>query len=40
MILGELVLYKDNMINLKIGLIQVNIKEQSVIMNFDILLLR
>ena len=39
MILGELVLYKDSIINLEIGLIQINIKRQSVIINFNILLL-
>jgi hypothetical protein len=38
-ILGKLVLYKDGIINLKIGLIQVNIKGQDVIVNFNILLL-
>ena len=36
---GEPVLYKDGIINLEIGLIQVNIKRQSVIINFNILLL-
>ena len=36
-ILGELVLYRDGIINLEIELIQVNIKKQSVIINFDIL---
>ena len=39
MILGELVLYKDGIINLKIELIQVNIKRQNIIINFNILLL-
>ena len=39
-ILGELVLYKDNIINLKTGLIQVNIKGRNIIVNFNILLLR
>ena len=38
-ILGELVLYKDNIINLKIGPIQVNIKRWNIIVNFNILLL-
>ena len=38
-ILGELVLYKNNIINLETELIQVNIKGQSVIVNFNILLL-
>ena len=38
-ILEKLVLYRDNIINLKIGLIQVNIKGQSTIINFNILLL-
>ena len=39
-ILGELVLYRDSIINLKIGPIQVNIKGRSVIVNFNILLLK
>ena len=39
-ILGEPVLYKDGIINLKIGPIQVDIKGQSVIINFNILLLK
>ena len=39
MILGELVLYRDGIINLETGLIQVDIKKQSVIINFNILLL-
>ena len=34
---GELVLYKNSIINLKIELIQVNIKKQNIIINFDIL---
>ena len=38
-ILGEPVLYKDGIINLEIGLIQINIKKCSVIINFNILLL-
>ena len=38
-ILGELVLYKNNIINLKTGPIQVNIKRWSIIVNFNILLL-
>ena len=38
-ILGELVLYKDGIINLEIGPIQVDIKRWSVIINFNILLL-
>jgi hypothetical protein len=38
-ILGDLVLYKDRIINLKIGLVQVNIKGQDIIVNFNILLL-
>ena len=37
---GELVLYKDDIINLKTEPIQVNIKRQSVIINFNILLLK
>jgi hypothetical protein len=39
MILGDLVLYKDGMINLEIGLVQVNIKGRDIIVNFNILLL-
>ena len=39
-ILKKLVLYKDSIINLKIRPIQVNIKGQSIIVNFNILLLR
>ena len=38
-ILGELVLYRDNIINLKTRPIQVNIKGQNIIVNFNILLL-
>ena len=38
-ILEELVLYKDSIINLKIGPIWVNIKGRSFIVNFNILLL-
>ena len=34
---GEPVLYKDNIINLKIKPIQVNIKKQSIIVNVNIL---
>ena len=36
-ILGEPVLYKDNIINLKTGPIQVDIKGQSITVNFNIL---
>ena len=36
---GELVLYRDGIINLETELIQVNIKKWSIIMNFNILLL-
>ena len=39
MILGELVLYKDSIINLEIRPIQVNIKGRSITVNFNILLL-
>ena len=39
-ILGELVLYKNNIINLKTGPIQVNIKGRSIIVNFNILPLK
>ena len=38
-ILGKLVLYRNSIINLKIGPIQVNIKGRSIIVNFNILLL-
>ena len=38
--MGELVLYKNGIINLEIGPIQVDIKRQSVIINFNILPLR
>jgi hypothetical protein len=37
MILGDLVLYKDEIINLEIELVQVNIKRRDVMMNFNIL---
>jgi hypothetical protein len=36
-ILGDLVLYKDGIINLKTGPVQVNIKGKNVIINFNIL---
>ena len=38
-ILGELVLYKNSIINLKTGPIQVNIKGRNITVNFNILLL-
>jgi hypothetical protein len=38
-ILGDLVLYKDSIINLKTKPVQVNIKGRDVIVNFNILLL-
>jgi hypothetical protein len=38
-ILGDLVLYKNGMINLETGLVQVNIKRHNVMVNFNILLL-
>jgi hypothetical protein len=38
-ILGDLVLYKDRIINLEIKLVQVNIKGRDIIVNFNILLL-
>jgi hypothetical protein len=38
-ILKDLVLYKDGIINLEIGLVQVNIKRRDIMVNFDILLL-
>ena len=39
MILGDLVLYKNGIINIETGLIQVNIKRHNIIVNFNILLL-
>jgi hypothetical protein len=39
MILGDLVLYKDRIINLETGLVQINIKKRNIIVNFNILLL-
>ena len=39
MISGEPVLYRDSIINLETGLIQVNIKRRSIIINFNVLLL-
>jgi hypothetical protein len=39
MILGDPVPYKDEIINLKTGLVQVNIKRHNIIINFNILLL-
>jgi hypothetical protein len=39
-ILKELVPYRDGIINLEIGLVQVSIKGQSIIVNFNILPLR
>jgi hypothetical protein len=39
MISGDLVLYKDRIINLKTGLVQVNIKRYNIMVNFNILLL-
>jgi hypothetical protein len=39
MISGDPVPYKDGMINLKTGLVQINIKRHNVIVNFNILLL-
>jgi hypothetical protein len=38
-ILEEPVLYKDKIINLETGPVQVNIKRQDIIVNFNILLL-
>jgi hypothetical protein len=38
-ILGDLVLYKDGIINLEMGLVEVSIKRQSIIVNFNTLLL-
>ena len=39
MILEKLVLYKNSIINLEIGPIQVNIKGRNITVNFNILLL-
>jgi hypothetical protein len=39
MISGDPVPYKDGIINLEIGLIQVSIKGRDIIVNFNILLL-
>jgi hypothetical protein len=39
MILEDLVLYKDGIINLETGLVQINIKGWDIIVNFIILLL-
>jgi hypothetical protein len=36
-ILGDPVLYKDKIINLEIGLVQINIKRRNIIVNFNIL---
>jgi hypothetical protein len=38
-ILGDLVLYKDGIINLETRLVQINIKGRDIIVNFNILLL-
>jgi hypothetical protein len=38
-ILGDLVLYKNRIINLETKLVQVSIKERDIIVNFNILLL-
>jgi hypothetical protein len=39
MISGDLVLYKNEIINIKTELVQVNIKRRNIIVNFNILLL-
>jgi hypothetical protein len=39
MISGDPVPYRDGMINLETGLVQVNIKKHNIMVNFDILLL-
>jgi hypothetical protein len=36
-ILGDLVPYRDGMINLETGLVQVNIKGYNIIVNFNVL---
>jgi hypothetical protein len=38
-ILGDLVPYKDRIINLETRLVQINIKGRNIIVNFNILLL-
>jgi hypothetical protein len=38
-ILGDLVLYKNGIINLETGPVQVNIKGRDIMVNFNILLL-
>jgi hypothetical protein len=38
-ILGDPVPYRDRIINLKTGLVQINIKRRDIIVNFNILLL-
>jgi hypothetical protein len=38
-ILGDLVPYKNGIINLEIELVQINVKRQDIIVNFNILLL-
>ncbi len=38
-ILGDLILYKDGIIYLEIGLVELEIKGRHVVMSFDILLL-
>jgi len=37
--LGDLIAYKGGIINLKIGLVTLNIKGKTITMNFNILLL-
>jgi hypothetical protein len=39
MILGDLVLYKNGIINLETRPVQINIKRRDIIVNFNILLL-
>jgi len=39
MILGNLINYRGDIINLEIGLIIIRIKGKEIVMNFDILLL-
>jgi hypothetical protein len=39
MILGDPVLYRDGIINLETGLVQVNIKGYNIMVNFNVLLL-
>ena len=39
MILGDLIMYKDGVIHLKIGLVKLEIERKHIIILFDVLLL-